>query len=105
MPPRSPVPQEVSTELERVVRRWQQLPLDRALAHVAAVRAVLDELAAAPAPGEVVPDLGPAVVMDQLRVLVHDTCAAASAPGEGSTRHTDVTRLEHRLADLRRALG
>jgi hypothetical protein len=40
-----------------------------------------------------VPDLGPAVVMDQLTVLVYDACAA----GVGD-------RLAERLADLRRTL-
>jgi hypothetical protein len=87
-PATSPVPQEVSDELRRVVRRWQQLPLDRALSCLPAVREVLDDLA-----GRAVPDLGPAVVMDQLTVLVYDACAA----GMGD-------RLAERLADLRRTL-
>ena len=78
MSPSSPVPQDVSTELQRVVRRWQQLPLDRALSRVPAVRALLLDLAGDDAAR--LPDLGPAVVMDQLTVLVHDTCAAGG-PG------------------------
>ncbi|NNM46653.1 hypothetical protein [Knoellia koreensis] len=95
MTPKSPVPQEVSTELERVVRRWQQLPLDRALTHVPVVRGLVEELAAhtAPAAGPV-PDLGPATLMDQLRVLVFDACAAGRADDLGG-----------RLADLRRTLA
>lgn len=98
MPPRSPVPQEVSTELERVARRWRELPLDRALACVPVVRALVDDLAAADHaagnhPDATVPDLGPAVLLDQLTVLVFDACAAGRADG-----------LEGRLADLRRAL-
>lgn len=90
--------QEVSAELQRVVRRWQQLPLDRALSCVPQVRQLLDDLAAttSPAPGfGPVPDLGPAVVMDQLTVLVYDACAAG---GDGH-------HLTSRLADLRRALS
>ena len=78
-----------------MVRRWQQLPLDHALNHVGAVRTIVDELAAAQAPGETVPDLGPAVLMDQLTVLVYDACGAGAA-----AEH----RLEQRLADLRRSL-
>jgi hypothetical protein len=88
------VPQEVSTELERVVRRWRQLPLDHALGQVETVRALVDDLAARTAPGATVPDLGPAVLMDQLRVLVHDACAAGQAAD-----------LAPRLAQLRRALA
>jgi hypothetical protein len=87
-----------------VVRRWQQLPLDRALSRVAPVRALVDELAAAAAPGRAVPDLGPAALMDQLTVLVYDTCAATTEGG-ATTRHTDPAGLATRLADLRRALA
>ena len=86
-----------------MARRWQQLPLDRALAHVPAVRAVVDELASRTTPGEQVPDLGPAALMDQLTVLVYDACAA-SGDDEAATRHTDTAGLATRLADLRRAL-
>ena len=92
MPPRSPVPDEVSTELRRVVQRWQQLPLDHASSCLPLVRTLLADLVdvadAAP-----VPDLGPAVVMDQLTVLVYDACAGGRGDG-----------LAARLADLRRAL-
>lgn len=94
MTPKSPVPQEVSTELERVVRRWQQLPLDHALTHVPVVRELVEQLAAGTAPtAGAVPDLGPATLMDQLRVLVFDACAAGRAGDLGE-----------RLAELRRAL-
>lgn len=89
MPPRSPVPDDVSTELRRVVQRWQQLPLDHASSSLPLVRALLAELADGPP----VPDLGPAVAMDQLTVLVHDACAEGRGAG-----------LEGRLADLRRQL-
>jgi hypothetical protein len=83
------VPPEVTDELDRLVRRWQQLPLDRAVAAFPDVRAVVLDLA-----GEVVPDHGPGVVMDQLRVMVYDRCRDGM-PSAG---------LAERLADLRRRL-
>lgn len=82
---RSPVPDDVAAELDRAVRRWHQLPLDRAVAASAGVHDVLAELA-----GEMLPDLGPAVVMDQLRVVVYDACAKGEVPA-----------LAGRLASLR----
>ena len=82
-----------------MVQRWQQLPLDHALSCVPRVRRLLEELG-----GGAVPDLGPAVLMDQLTVLVYDACSA-SGPAEASTRHTDIAELEQRLADLRRSLA
>ena len=83
-----------------MVERWHQLPLDHALARLAIVRDLVQRLAdeVADADGRAhvpVPDLGPAVVMDQLRVMVHDVTAL----GGGAT-HT----LAARLADLRRGL-
>ena len=100
-----------------MVRRWQQLPLDHALSGMPRVRLLLEELA-----GRAVPDLGPAVVMDQLTVLVYDACQAsrsgdarepgeASGPGEvggidgASTRHTDTAHVQQGLADLRGSLS
>ena len=80
------IPADVESELGRAVRRWQQLPLDRAADALPQVHALLADLA-----GEPLPDLGPAVVMDQLRVVVFDACA-----DEGSPPH-----LAERLAALR----
>ncbi len=73
----SPVHRAVETELERVVERWRQLPLDRALSHSGRVRALVQSLADRAAqcsgiPLVVVPDLGPATLMDQLTVMVYD---------------------------------
>lgn len=68
--PRDVVPEDVRTELVRAVRRWQQLPLDRALASAPGVHALLAEIA-----GQPLPDLGPAVIPDQLAVVVYDACA------------------------------
>ena len=82
-----------------MVQRWQQLPLDHALSCVPQARRLLEDLG-----GSAVPDLGPAVLMDQLTVLVYDACEAGG-PGEASTRHTDIGQLEQRLADLRRSLA
>ncbi|WP_406832138.1 hypothetical protein ABEG17_04750 [Pedococcus sp. KACC 23699] len=93
MPTRSPVPQEVSDALQRVVRRWQQLPLDHALRCAPAVRALLADLAGDDAP--LLPDLGPGVLMDQLAVLVFDACAAGG-PGVDSL----PSRLRGLLAGL-----
>lgn len=104
----NPVPDGVETELTRVVRRWQQLPLDHASLALPVVQTMLAELAplgghdvggsggipAGEAVGSLrVPDLGPAVVMDQLRVLVYDACEAGHAEG-----------VTARLAALRRTL-
>lgn len=106
VPGTSPVPQGVADELRRVVQRWQQLPLDHALRCVPDVRDVIARLvtlgitegAGAEVPRPRVPDLGPAVVMDQLTVLVYDACAADSSPG----RAAEVQTL---LAGLRRTLA
>ena len=90
--------QTVQLELQRVVDRWRQLPLDHALRCLPAVRERVDRLAAlghgngAPVP----PDLGPGVVMDQLTVVLYD---ASATPG------SDPSSLAAELADLRRRLA
>ena len=103
--PRSPVRQEVATELQRVVDRWRQLPLDHALSYAGRVRALVQSLADAVAMSEgvdgradgvrasAVPDLGPATLMDQLTVLVHDASVAAVA----STLAEDLASLRREL--------
>jgi hypothetical protein len=88
-------------ELDRIRRRWAELPIDRAESRMPVLRRLLADLAprsfpliadhpprtAAERPGEVgdpqsvVPDLGPAVVVDQLSVLVWD--AYATGRGDG----------------------
>lgn len=80
------IPDDISTELGRAVRRWQQLPLDRATDFVVGVHELMRDLA-----GEPLPDLGPTVVMDQLRVVVFDACTGAGSP----------PRLAEQLAALR----
>ena len=76
-----------------MVRRWHQLPLDHALVWAPTVRSLLDDLAGASGP---VPDLGPAVVMDQLTVLVYDVCGSGGAA---------ASSLARRLGELLRELG
>jgi len=93
------VPDAVRVELERLDGRWRQLPLDQALRAVPAVRALVqalaDEVAAARGmPSAPVPDLGPAVALDQLRVMAFDAVQA----GLGQP-------LAERLANLRRTLA
>ncbi len=80
------IPEEVAIEVDRAVRRWHQLPLDRATAALPVLLDLLSGLA-----GQTVPDLGPAVAMDQLKVIVHDACAHDGAP----------EALGDRLASLR----
>ncbi|GAB3588653.1 hypothetical protein [Calidifontibacter terrae] len=72
-----------------MVRRWQQLPLDRALSHEDAVRTAAQRLL-----GEPMPALGPATTVDQLQVAVYDACAAGQ---------TD--QVLSALIELRRLIG
>ena len=85
-----------------MVGRWHQLPLDHALSGMPSVRLVVQRLADAGAglrgrEPQPVPQLGPAVVMDQLTVMVHDLFAAAP--------QTDPAAVAGTLADLRRTLA
>ena len=102
--PISPVPQEALTELDRVVERWRQLPVDHAISYSGRVRALVQSLAdgvaeANGAPTPSVPDLGVATLMDQLTVMVHDASAAAViANGLTSTLAEDLTSLRRSLA-------
>jgi hypothetical protein len=82
-----------------VVERWRQLPLDRALSYAGRVRALVQSLADGVAavdgvPASLVPDLGPATLMDQLTVMVHD----ASRAGLTSTLAEDLATLRRELA-------
>ncbi len=92
-------PASVATEVERVARRWHQLPLGHTLSALptlhALVQGLADEVAiSAGMPIQPVPDLGPAVVLDQLRVMVFDYVAAG----------LDEDELAHGLTHLRRSL-
>ncbi len=95
--------ERVRLELERVVRRWHQLPLDHALSSAPQMRELVqslaDEAAAASGmPPAAVPDLGPAVLLDQLRVMVHDLCGL----GPDDER---LDRLGSQLEALRGEIG
>ena len=93
------LPDPVRVELERLDGRWRQLPLDQALRALPGVHAFVqhlaDEVAAASGmPSAPVPDLGPAVIVDQVRVMVFDMLKAGRPEG-----------LADRLAALRRQLS
>jgi len=105
--PGSPVPQEVSTELQRVVERWRQLPLNHALSYAGRVRALVQSLADGVAeangvPASMVPDCGPATLMDQLTVMVYDASAVAVTSAVPASALTST--LADDLASLRREL-
>ncbi len=92
------MPRPVQDELERLGERWRQLPATQALAFAAELRALAQNLAdgladQSGARRAVLGDLGPAVALDQVTVLVYD--AAAAGLGEG---------LGEQLRDLRRRL-
>ncbi len=106
--PRSPLAPEVSTELERLVERWRQLPLDHALSYADRVRMLVQSLAdgVAGANGvaaSVVPDCGPATLMDQLTVMIYDASAFAVTSTSGTSASGTLT-LAQDLASLRREL-
>ena len=111
--PPSPVSEEVGIELQRVVKRWRQLPLDRALSQAGHVRALVQSLAdgvaeASGSASSVVPDLGPATLMDQLTVMVYDASAAVTSRAVTSrvaTSRVATSTLAAVLASLRRELA
>ncbi|WP_404391960.1 hypothetical protein [Humibacillus xanthopallidus] len=91
----------MADELRRVVERWHQLPLDHALSRMPSVSALVQSLAdrvaaSCDVPRQRVPDLGPAVVMDQLTVMVHDLYRAEP--------DADPAAVAEELAGIRRSL-
>ena len=102
------MPHEVATELQRVVDRWRQLPLDHALSYAGRVRALVQSLADGVAeadgvPTSAVPDCGPATLMDQLTVMVYDASAVAVTSAVPVSAALTST-LADDLASLRREL-
>jgi hypothetical protein len=92
------VPADARVELDRLRRRWGELPLDTAQARMPLLRRLVEDLTDRWAdelgrPLPAVPDLGPAAVVDQLTVVVWD--AYATGRGDG---------IPPLLAELRRAL-
>ncbi|HYO84846.1 MAG TPA: hypothetical protein VES01_00065 [Dermatophilaceae bacterium] len=107
--------------MTRLGLRWQQLPLDQARRAAPSVRSLaqsfLDEVAprgtcregpgAAGVRGDQragLPDLGPAVVMDQLTVAVYEASRAGTQDGTGPAQG-EGRELTNRLAGLRRRLA
>ena len=88
----SPVPAESSVELERIRRRFTELSLADAQEGMRRARPLLAVLGARLGLPPV-PDLGPAVVPDQLTVLVFDAYLAGLGSG-----------VRSRLTALRRGL-
>ena len=88
-------PVEARTELERIRRRWAELPLVQAQGRMPLLRRRLADLAPRSAEATAtVPDLGPGVVVDQLTVLVWD----AYAGGRGDGIPELLTRARRDLA-------
>ncbi|CCH73508.1 hypothetical protein [Nostocoides australiense] len=92
----APLPEAVADELTRLVRRWQALPLDQALSFSAPVRALAQQYAAARHPGIPLPDLGPAVLPDQLTVVLYDALAAGDVTPAAA--HADLVGLRRTLS-------
>lgn len=89
---------DVTTELRRVIRRWQQLPAGQAHENAPFVRELAQDLADRTRAQQgletlSIPDLGDAPLADQLAVTVYDGCQA------GFESHA-----LHGLTQLRRAL-
>ncbi|WP_156188044.1 hypothetical protein [Arsenicicoccus sp. oral taxon 190] len=120
MPP-ARLPDEVRVELERVLRRWQQLPLDHALRASGDVRALAQALAdevadAEGRPREALPELGPATLLHQLQVCVYDAARHEALRDDAASHDTarlspegqqagGIRELAQRLAQLRRAVS
>ncbi len=81
---------EARVELDRIRRRWGELAIDRAEARMPVLRHLLADLT--PRSSGPVPDLGPAVVVDQLTVLVWD--AYATGRGDGIPELLTLARRE-----------
>lgn len=84
-----------------MVERWRQLPLDHALSRMPLTSALVQQLADRVAglrdrPARPLPDLGPAVVMDQLTVMVYDLYATQP--------DADVADVVSQLSGIRHAL-
>ncbi|RYG78131.1 hypothetical protein EU513_03445 [Yimella sp. RIT 621] len=76
-----------------MVRRWQQLPLDRASALCPRVRASARALFDLSGPTDDFAELGPVATMDQLKVAAYD----ASASGHGDAAAQELLRLRHAI--------
>ncbi len=98
-----PVPAAARLDLERLSRRWHELPLARALSAAVAVRSLAQRFADEVADTRgwarrALPEVPPASVPDQLIVTTYDVCLLRA---EGTTSMVDIVDA---LAALRRAL-
>ena len=80
---------------------------DQALSHASTIRELAqryaDQVAGALGlPSGPLPDLGPAVVIDQLTVTVYDACRLAVTAGNGDEAATEMSDA---LAQLRQGIG
>ncbi|GGB48317.1 hypothetical protein GCM10011492_44460 [Flexivirga endophytica] len=76
---------DVTTELRRVTRRWQQLTPDQMSENASLMRDLAQQLADRTRRAQgleplAIPDLGDAVLADQLTVMVYDACRAGLDP-------------------------
>lgn len=96
---RDPRSDGVRAALDRVTRRWRQLPLTTAQRRSDVVRRLAQQWVDLSAPSceakFLLPDLGPAVVVDQLTVAVYDACHTGSVPSA-----VVVDQLKELLAQL-----
>ena len=75
---------DVTTELRRVIRRWQQLPAGQTHENASLVRELAQDLADRTRARQglealAIPDVGDGALADQLAVMVYDACRAGLA--------------------------
>lgn len=94
-----PRPDGVRAAHDRVTGRWRQLPLATAQRRSDVVRRLaqqwVDLSATSSETTSALPDLGPAVAIDQLTVAVYDACHTGSVPSA-----VVVDQLKELLAQL-----
>lgn len=111
-----PVSPAARIELRRLAGRWHQLPLVQASPHVQIVRELAQRYADRAAgesglPPRPLPDLGPAVVIDQLTVTVYDLyrlVPETASRGDATDQRPEsqaMGEIAEELAGLRRRLG
>lgn len=98
-----PVPPAIRDELRRLGERWTSLPLALAEAHLPRLYAVANDLADRAGVGRRVPQLGPAVIIDQLSVLAYDLLAYGVEKAD--QRNATEGYLLDELVALRRSLS
>ena len=97
-----PRSETIRVELDRIQRRWGELPLAQAQAALPPVRVLLDYLTSA-AGQPPVPDLGPGTAVHQLAVLVWEASRRARHADDGGGAG-GIRDIERELTTLRRDL-